>query len=81
MARKKIHPELKKVSYFMLNGTKIELVSCYYKAEKMMLENDIDNHPAWRDDKNYVNESLGNIAKFKQKFNISTDTILNVNKE
>lgn len=78
MPRKNIHPKVQEISYFMLDGTEVKIPSCYAKSSKMMLEIDIKNHVAWRDDKSYVNESLGNIAKFKQKFNISLDAISGV---
>ena len=78
MARKGIHPEKKIVSYIMLDGTSVQIPSCYSKSNKFILEVDIFNHVAWRQDKQYVNESLGNIAKFKQKFNISSDILSNV---
>lgn len=76
MPRKGIHPKVQEVVYQMLDGSEVSIPSCYSKSEKMILEVDIFNHVAWRDDKQYVNESVGNIAKFRQKFNISTDALL-----
>lgn len=72
MARKDIHPKVQKVSYIMLDGTHVEIPTCYSKSNKFTLEVDIFNHVAWREDKQYVNESLGNIAKFKEKFKLSS---------
>ena len=67
------HPEKKVVNYVMLNGNIASIPSCYSRSDKLILEVDIFNHAAWRTDKGYVNESVGNVAKFKQKFNLSTD--------
>lgn len=75
MARKDIHPTLNTVSYVMLDGSSVKIPSCYSKSDQLILENDIFNHAAWRDDKQYVNESVGNIAKFRKKFNFSTNAM------
>ena len=47
----------------------------------MLLEVDIFNHAAWRSDKQYINENVGNVAKFRQKFNMSADTLSNIVKK
>ncbi|MFT4967391.1 MAG: ribosomal protein L31 [Candidatus Deianiraeaceae bacterium] len=78
MAKKGIHPEIQGVSYVFLDGLSVEIPSCYAKSNKFVLEVDIFNHVAWRDDKQYVNESLGNIAKFKEKFKFSADAMSGV---
>ena len=59
----------------MLDGEELKVQSGYLKSNKFVLEIDIKNHVAWREDKGYVNESLGNIAKFKKKFDISVDAL------
>lgn len=69
MPKNDIHPKLKEVSYVFLDGQKAIIPSCY-KNDSMTLEIDIFNHSAWRD-KAYVNESIGSVAKFKQKFGMS----------
>lgn len=81
MAKKGIHPKTQSVSYVMLDGSVASIPSCYSKSERMMLEVDIFNHSAWRSDKQYINESVGNVAKFRQKFNMSADTLSNIFKK
>jgi|GEM_PF-3922580 ribosomal protein L31 len=81
MARKDIHPKIQTVSYIMLDGSIAPIASCYSKSEKMILEVDIFNHAAWRSDKQYINENVGNVAKFRQKFNMSADTLSNIVKK
>lgn len=73
MPRENIHPKTQKITYSMLDGRTVEIVGCYSKSDKFILEVDIFNHVAWRDNKQYVNESIGNIAKFKEKFKFSSD--------
>ncbi len=81
MARKDIHPKTQAVSYIMLDGSIALIPSCYTRSEKFILEVDIFNHVAWRSDKQYVNENVGNVAKFRQKFNMSADTLSNIMKK
>jgi ribosomal protein L31 len=57
----------------MINGDVAVIKSCYSKSEKMILEVDIFNHSAWQENKQFVNDSVGNVAKFKQKYGLSAD--------
>lgn len=67
------HPKMQKVTYVMIDGSVAEINSCYSKSDKMVLEVDIFNHAAWRENKQFVNETVGNVAKFKQKYGLSAD--------
>lgn len=67
------HPKTQKVAYVMIDGSVAEINSCYSKSEKMILEVDIFNHAAWQENKQFVNETVGNVAKFKQKYGLSAD--------
>jgi ribosomal protein L31 len=81
MPKENIHPKKNLVTYSMLDGSKIAIPSCYSKSQEFTLEIDIFNHVAWRKDKQYVNESLGNVAKFKSKFQLSSDAFSNAVKK
>ena len=67
------HPKMQEVTYVMLNGDVAKIQSCYSKADKMILEVDIFNHSAWQENKQFVNDNVGNVAKFKQKYGLSAD--------
>lgn len=67
------HPKMQEVSYMMLNGDVAKIQSCYSKSDKMILEVDIFNHAAWQENKQFVNDNVGNVAKFKQKYGFSAE--------
>ena len=79
--KKDIHPKTQTVSYAMLDGSIAEIKSCYSKSSKFVLEVDIFNHIAWQENKQYVNENVGNVAKFKNKFNLSAGAFSAVGKK
>ena len=67
------HPKMQEVSYIMLNSDVAKIQSCYSRSDKMILEVDIFNHSAWQDNKQFVNDNVGNVAKFRQKYGLSAD--------
>lgn len=74
------HPKTHKVTYVMVDGSVAEINSCYSKSNKMILEVDIFHHAAWQENKQFINETVGNVAKFRQKYGLSADLFKKENK-
>jgi large subunit ribosomal protein L31 len=70
MAKKGIHPDYHDLTLGLSNGSEIKTKSTFGKSgDKMILEVDLETHPAWRaDGGNFVNEGSANVAKFRKKY-------------
>ena len=73
--KKNIHPKYNKIIVLMTDGTSFETRSSYGKeGDKIQLDVDITNHPAWNPGKTTLKKT-GAMDKFAAKFgdfNIST---------
>lgn len=65
---KNIHPETRKVKYKFSHGRSLEIESVYDRSPEFLLEIDIFNHHAWREDEKNVNTGSAKVSKFNDTF-------------
>ena len=67
--RKDIHPDYHEIEVVMTDGSSFKTRSTWGKAgEKLKLEVDVKSHPAWTGGKTNINDSEGQVARFKKRF-------------
>ena len=67
--RKDIHPDYHEIEVVMTDGSSFKTRSTWGKAgEKLKLEIDVKSHPAWTGGKANINDSEGQVARFKKRF-------------
>lgn len=64
-----IHPELHTVTVALTNGKEFTTKSTYRKGDKIALDVDPFNHPAWKKEGGqFINTKADKVAKFNSKF-------------
>ena len=67
--KQNIHPDYHKITVKMTDGSTFETRSTYAKeGETLVLDVDINTHPAWTKGAVRMNEKAGRIAKFNSRF-------------
>lgn len=64
--RKDIHPEYKEITITSTDGTTFKTRSTYAKSDKMTLDIDPLNHPAWTGKQKMIQG--GRMSKFKDRY-------------
>lgn len=64
-----IHPDYHEITVKMTNGESFTTYSTYgKKGDVLQLDVDPNTHPAWTGGGAFVNEKVGKVAKFNQRF-------------
>ena len=67
--KKKIHPDYHEIEVVMTDGSTFKTRSTWGKAsDTLKLEIDPKSHPAWTGGKANINDSEGQVARFKKRF-------------
>ena len=62
-----IHPQMRKVTYKFSKNRSLQIMSNYKNLE-FLLETDIFNHSAWREDDKVVNTGSAKVSQFNASF-------------
>ncbi len=64
-----IHPDYHEITVRLTNGESFKTFSTYGKeGDTLQLDVDTNTHPAWTGGGAFVNENVGKVAKFNNKF-------------
>ena len=67
--KKNLHPDYHEIEVVMTDGTTFKTKSTWGKSsDKLKLEIDPKSHPAWTGGKMNINDSEGQVARFKKRF-------------
>ena len=67
--KKDIHPDYHEIEVVMTDGSKFKTRSTWgKKSDQLKLEIDPKSHPAWTGGKANINDSEGQVARFKKRF-------------
>jgi ribosomal protein L31 len=80
MSKENIHPEAHPFEIVMTNGEKFQTYSASNRG-KLHLDICIHSHPAWTGKRSAVNERLGQVASFNEKFAGFASVMKKKNKE
>ena len=67
--KKNIHPNYHKIKVVMTDGSNFETMSTWGKeGDTLKLDIDTKSHPAWTGGKRNIQDTEGQVARFKKRF-------------